>query len=179
MKAGNRILHLLTACPQFNLLSKKFTKRKTCFVVTMIFRYRRTENKYNVRDACLKVIEKHKKSTKHVTCSYIWHVKMCILIRHTICESLVEIQSDMNGRQLSMKIPKKWNKTKRRSITCTYIWHIDISKSVYQLNTHSVKVWWSYVLPNTNAVHFCDIEQCFHHTTKNSVGNQKSGHGNF
>ena len=39
---------------------------------------------------------------------------MCVLISHVICESLVEIHinSDMNGRQKFMKIPK----TKRRSL---------------------------------------------------------------
>ena len=56
-----------------------------------------------------------------------------------------------------MKIPKKRNKIKWRSITKSHIWHIYISKYVYWLNIHSVKVWWRYVLPNTNAVLFCDI----------------------
>ena len=41
--------------------------------------------------------------------------------------------------------------------TCSHIWHVIISKYVYWLDTQSVKVWWSYVLPNTNAVNFCDI----------------------
>ena len=51
----------------------------------------------------------------HLACQ---HIKICVSIRHTICESFVKIQN---------------------------------------LDTHFVKVWWSYVLPNTNAVHYCDI----------------------
>ena len=54
-------------------------------------------------------------------------------------------------------IPKKRNKIKDRSIICSYIWYVNKSKYAYWLDTHSVKVWWRYVLPNTNAVHFCDI----------------------
>ena len=65
--------------------------------------------------------------------------------------------SDMNCRQLCMKILKKRNKIKGPFITCSYIWHINTSKCVHWLDTHSVKVWWRYVLPNRNAVHFCDI----------------------
>ena len=34
--------------------------------------------------------------------------------------------SDMNPRQLCMKIPKKRNKPKGHSEICSYIWHIDI-----------------------------------------------------
>ena len=56
-----------------------------------------------------------------------------------------------------MKIPKKRNKIKGCSITYSHIWYVDISKCVYCLDTHSVNVWSSYVLPNTNAVLFYDI----------------------
>ena len=35
-----------------------------------------------------------------------WHIKMCTLNRHPICESLVKNTSDSNARQLFMKIPK-------------------------------------------------------------------------
>ena len=56
-----------------------------------------------------------------------------------------------------MKIPNKCNNIKGRSITCSYIWHVYTSKCVFQLHTHSVKVWWQYVLPNSNATHFCDV----------------------
>ena len=52
---------------------------------------------------------------------------------------------------------KKHNKIKRRSITCSCIWHANISKCLYWLDKHSVKVWWRYVLPNVNAAHFCDV----------------------
>ena len=55
------------------------------------------------------------------------------------------------------KYPKKSDKIKGRSIIYSHIWHIDISKYAYQLDTHSKKVCWRYVLPNTNTVHFCDI----------------------
>ena len=65
--------------------------------------------------------------------------------------------SDMNSRQLCTKIPKKRNKIKKRSITGGHIWHIYISKCVYWSDIHSVKVWWRYVLPNKNTVHFCDL----------------------
>ena len=55
------------------------------------------------------------------------------------------------------KFQKKHNKIKEPSITCNYIWHIVTPKWAYWLDTHSVKVWWSYMLPNTNTVNFCDI----------------------
>ena len=63
------------------------------------------------------------------------------------------------------------------SITCSYIWHMETSKCAYWLDTHSVKDWWRYVLPNANAVHFCDIfsniGQCFRPAQTKSLGNQK------
>ena len=73
--------------------------------------------------------------------------------------------SDINSRQLSMKIPKKRNKIKRRSITYSHTWHIDTSKYVYWLDTHFVTVCWRYLFPNPNTIIFCDnffsdIEQC-------------------
>ena len=63
----------------------------------------------------------------------------------------------MNDHQLCMKMPKKCNKIKGRSVVCSHIWHVNNSKYVYWLDTHSMKVWWRYVLPNTNAFNFCDI----------------------
>ena len=59
----------------------------------------------------------------------------------------------MNGRQKCIKIPKKPNKIKIPYITCSHIWHDDKSKYMYWSDTHFLKVWWKYVLPNT---HFCD-----------------------
>ena len=89
----------------------------------------------------------------HLAC---WHIPKCvyILIKHTICENLVKIQL-FRHEWLSI-IPKKRNKINEHSITCSYICHINTSKCAYWLDTHSVKVWWRYVLANTNAVHFCD-----------------------
>ena len=55
------------------------------------------------------------------------------------------------------KYPKNVKRIKGCSITCIHIWHIDMSKCVYRLDTHFVKVLWSYMLSNTNAIHFCDI----------------------
>ena len=52
--------------------------------------------------------------------------------------------SGINGRQLCTK--NKCNETNGLSIICSYIWHIN-----------SLKVWRRYVVPNTNAVHSCDI----------------------
>ena len=87
--------------------------------------------------------------------------------------------SDINGHQKCIKIPKKRNKIKWRSITYSHIWHINIPKCVYWLDIRSVKVWCSYDFPNTNAAHFCDIisshRTMFPSCSKNSVGNQ-SGH---
>ena len=65
--------------------------------------------------------------------------------------------SDMNTRQLCIESHTKRKKILWRSITCSYIWYVDISKCVYWLDTYFVKVWWKYVLPNTNTVQFCDI----------------------
>ena len=67
--------------------------------------------------------------------------------------------SNINACQLCIKKPKKHSKIKERSITYRYIWHTDISKFVYWLYTHSVEVWWSYVLSNTNTVHFCERKE--------------------
>ena len=101
---------------------------------------------------------------------------MCTLIKHTICESLVKMQYFRHEWSSKMyeNTQKIHIKIKGCSITCSHIWYYDTLKSVYRLNTHFLKVSWSYMLPNTNAVHFCDIGQCFHPAAKNSVGNQKS-----
>ena len=88
--------------------------------------------------------------------------------------------SDMNARHLCLKVPKECNKIKEPSINCSYIWHIDTLKYVYWLDTHSVKVWCSYVLSNTNPIHFCniflDIGHCFRTAQTKSIKNQKSDH---
>ena len=114
----------------------------------------------------------------HLAC---WHTKMCTVIRNTICESLVNILTLQTWMLVNVcrKIPKKRNKIKGPSITCSYIWDINISKYVYWLDTHSMKVWWRYVLPNTNAVHywdiFSDIGQSFRTAQTKILENQKSG----
>ena len=51
--------------------------------------------------------KKRNKIDRHsITCSYIWHLYILVLLRYTISESLMEIHSDMNGRQKCMKIPR-------------------------------------------------------------------------
>ena len=91
----------------------------------------------------------------HLAC---WYFKMCTLIRHTIYKSLVKIlyfrheySSIMYENTQNRKIIKE------PSITCRYIWHVNISKCTYLLDIHSVKVWWSYVLPNSNAVEIFNV----------------------
>ena len=63
------------------------------------------------------------------------------------------------------KISKETQKIKGCSITCSHIRYFDIPKCENWSAIHSVKVWWRYVLPNTNADHFCDsfsvLGQCF------------------
>ena len=44
-----------------------------------------------------------------------------------------------------------------------YLAYNNTSKSAYWLDTHFVNVWWRYVLPSTNAIHFRDI--FFRHRT--------------
>ena len=97
---------------------------------------------------------------------HIWQVdikKMCTLIRHTNRESLMKIHwfrhewSSINYE----------NTQKNTFHNLQLHQHINTSKSVYLLDTYSVKVWWSYVLPNTNAVYFCDI--FFRHRAKFST----------
>ena len=40
----------------------------------------------------MKISKKRNKiKGRSITCSYIWHINMCVLIRHTFCESLVKI----------------------------------------------------------------------------------------
>ena len=87
-----------------------------------------------------------------------WHDKMCRLIGHIICDSLVKIQYFRHecSSIIYEKIPKK-NRIKGCSITCSHIWHIDVSECVYWLEAHSEKVWWRYGLPKANDVHFCSI----------------------
>ena len=95
------------------------------------------------------------KFLRKLTCRYI---STCVLIRYTISESLVEIQQYKHECSIIMyENALKRYKIKWHSITCSHIWHVDISKCVYWLDNHSVKVWWRYVLPNANAAHFCDI----------------------
>ena len=65
----------------------------------------------------------------HMICQ---HIKMCILIKYTISESLVEIQKLRHEwSRIMYENTKKRNKIKWRSITCSHIWHINISKYVY------------------------------------------------
>ena len=94
-----------------------------------------------------------------ITSRMLTNRHMCVLINYTISESLVETQKFRNelSRIMYENTQKKRNKIKGPSITCNYIWHIDVSKSLYWLDTHSVKVWLRYVQPNANAAHFCDI----------------------
>ena len=101
----------------------------------------------------------------HLPC---WHIKTCTLTRHTIYDSLVNIQQFRHEWLISniRKYPKRRNKINEQSITLSHTWHIDIAKHVYWLDTYFVKVWWRCVLlPNANAVYFCDIfsdiGQCF------------------
>ena len=94
---------------------------------------------------------------------------MFLSIKYPICENFILIRhnlwkSDENTvLQTWMlviyvwKFPKIRNKIKGLSIICSHIWHIDDLKCVYWLDIHSVKAWWRYVPPNTNAVPFCDI----------------------
>ena len=72
------------------------------------------------------------------------HIKVCDLIRHIICESLMEIQHFRHKWSLIMlENSQKGNKIKVRSINCSDIWHT--SKYVYWLGAHSVKVkCWSF-----------------------------------
>ena len=89
-----------------------------------------------------------------------WHFKIFILI-HTICESLVKIQSSRHdAHQLC-----KRNKIKMHYIICP----------ICQI--YFVKVWWSYMLPSTNAIHFCDFifknRAALPKCSKNSIKNFK------
>ena len=70
---------------------------------------------------------------------------------------------DMNDRQLCRKFLKKRIKIEGCFITCDYIWHFYTLKYLYWSDAYSVKVWWRYVLPNSNAIHFCDF--IFRHRT--------------
>ena len=143
----------------------------------------------NVHQFCVKIpiiTKKNRNKIKKcfITCCHIWHVNIAKYVYWLDTKS-VKVwwrynTSDMNARQLCMKIPKKRNKIKGRSITCGHIWHVNTSKCVYWLDTHYVNVWWSYMLPNTNAIHFYDIfsdlGECFWLAQIKSHENQKSGH---
>ena len=78
-----------------------------------------------------------------------WYSKLWQLIKHTICESLV-IKVQYFRHEWSFK------KIKGCSITGSQICHLDIPKCVNLFYTQSMKVWCIYLLPNTNAGHFCD-----------------------
>ena len=52
------------------------------------------------------------------------------------------------------KFLKKHNKVKVHSITCMHIWHINTYNFLYWWDKHFMKIWWSYLSPNTI---FCDI----------------------
>ena len=45
------------------------------------------------------------------------------------------------------KCPKNATKSKGYSTACSYIWHVNTSKSVYWLDTHSVKMLLIFVIP--------------------------------
>ena len=87
-----------------------------------------------------------------------WYTKICTLIRHTICESLVKMQYfRQEWSSILYENTQKFNKIKENSITYVYIWHANTTKYVYWSDTHSVNVWWRFVSPNTNVNSFCDI----------------------
>ena len=67
---------------------------------------------------------------------------------HLACWQSVKLQTRILVNY-AWKYPKKCNKIKEPSITYSYIWHINISKFVYWLDIHSVKVWWSYMCCQT------------------------------
>ena len=83
-----------------------------------------------------------------------WHTKMYTLIRLIIRESLVEIHEQSIMYEST---PENKKEELKSSITFSYIWHVDISKCMYQLDMNSVKVWWRYMLLNSNTVQPCDI----------------------
>ena len=89
----------------------------------------------------------------HLAC---WHTKMCTLMRNTIFENLVKIKYFRHADKMSImceNTQKNEIKPKRPSITCSCIWYI----CAIWFDTYFVKVWYRYVLPNTNAVQFCDV----------------------
>ena len=105
-----------------------------------------------------------------------WLSKLCTLIRNRICETLVKMQYFRHEYSSIMyENTQKHNKINGLCITCGYIWHINISKWSYQLDTHSMKVWWRYLLANTTNVHYCVVlfRQCFWPTQTKSLEYQK------
>ena len=111
-----------------------------------------------------------------------WYTEIRTSIKHTICESLVKYNNSDIWMVVNYvwKYPKKRNKIKGRSVIWNHIWHIYISKCVYWLDTYFVNVWWSYALPNTNAVHFYvifsdigPIGQYFQSSQTQNLKNQK------
>ena len=87
----------------------------------------------------------------HLACG---HTKM-----YTLTHNLWKFGEDtiLQTLMLVNKIPKNATKSKGSFTTCSHIWHVGITKCAYWLYTYSVKVCGSYVLPNTNAVHFSNI----------------------
>ena len=75
-----------------------------------------------------------------IICCDIWAFNISVCVIEKFGGDMYN-NSDMNGRQKCMKITKEPNKIKLRFITCSYILHVDVSKCVYCLDTHSVKVW--------------------------------------
>ena len=91
-----------------------------------------------------------------------WHIKICILFKYKICESLVKIQHYRHEcSSIRHENTKKHNKIKWHSITYSHIWHINTPKCAYWLDKNSEKVWCKYVVPNTNAtgipLHFLQL----------------------
>ena len=95
--------------------------------------------------------------------------------KKSLCPYLWRYQSDF--KRQNWKHPK--NAINLGAYYC-YIWHINTSKCVYLLDIYCVKVWWRYVSPNTNAIHFCDFfsekGQLFDLPKQNVPKNQKYGH---
>ena len=110
----------------------------------------------NIRQLCAQFAKKRNRIKMHsIACCDIWHVDTSAYVYDKTYNQW-KFGGDTTIRQKCMKIPKKRNKIKRHK-TCSYVWNVDISKCVYWLDTHSVKVWWGYVLPNANTAHFCDV----------------------
>ena len=107
--------------------------------------------KYNVSNMQLYYLNQ---ITFHSLQSYLayWYTNLIVSNRSIVCESFVKIQYLRHECLLIVYL-----KSQKRNIiiiTCSHIWYLNKPKCVHWLDTHSVKVWWRYMLPNTNIVHF-------------------------